>query len=32
MAKWDEIQVGEEDHNAIDETNALIEERMARLR
>ena len=32
MAKWDEIQVGGEDRNAIDETNALIEKRMARLR
>ena len=32
MAKWDKIQVGVEDRNAIDETNALIEERMARLR
>ena len=32
MAQWDEIQVNEEDRKAIDETKALIEQRMARLR
>ena len=32
MAQWDEIQVNEEDRKAIDNTKALIEQRMARLR